>query len=168
MRTSVFSVAGKVSRGSRCRKSETTSAVCQTGSSSVPSIRGACDVRVAVAERSGEVDTSTCATADAFPATIRRSRHVRPRRFPQAIPDRRACLVMVMPQSMMPAQKNVSPRQLVAVRRPSSCTRRTSRGNDRCLSSACSTASKAAACAVLRRGCGSCASSTSSFPGPCG
>src|SRR5712691_5867120 len=47
------------------------------------------------------------------------------------------------------------------------CTRRTSPRNDRCLSSAGNTALTAAASRAHRHECGSCASSTASFRGPC-
>src|SRR6516164_6264265 len=47
MRTSVFSVAGWVSLGSRWRKSEMRGALAQRGSSRVPSSRGGGSVRAA-------------------------------------------------------------------------------------------------------------------------
>src|SRR5204863_117686 len=52
MRTSVFSVEGCPSKGSRCRKLSIALACCQMGSSSVPSNLGARSIRLALAVRS--------------------------------------------------------------------------------------------------------------------
>src|SRR5260370_38784813 len=51
MRTSVFSVGGSPSYGSRCRKSVIGMADCHSGSSRVPSSLGGCSIAVACAFR---------------------------------------------------------------------------------------------------------------------